>query len=332
HQRPGHQRAERRDDQDRRHDRGDRRVADVQLLLQRRDLTGERDQREALRAERHEQRAARPPQGHVHTAHTAHDSPSSMEGQRKSRARPLERGAAKNVTTGSGFLGATLSRRHFFSAPPYPGAAEPIPNGDSAAEQPRPPPRPRGADAASGRVTTGEGGARIVGLMRGGKRRAGSAAALLALVVAGPLALTACSGGNGGSSVSSSAREQGGAAAGQAQAPESLKQDSAAGTSPGSSSGSASTATGTGTAVKLPSRDLVITVGLQVKTSDAAAAAAKAQSIVQAAGGYVANEAVGSGQQVVTPQPAQSSGSADGGTTPAPATLPDINDASDSTQ
>ncbi|HZU54742.1 MAG TPA: DUF4349 domain-containing protein [Actinocrinis sp.] len=165
--------------------------------------------------------------------------------------------------------------------------------------------------------------------MRGGKRRAGSAAAVLALVIAGPLALTACSGGNSGTSASSSAR---GPAAGQAQAPESLKQDSAGGTSSGSSSGSGSSASGTGTAVKLPSRDLVITVGLQVKTSDAAAAAAKAQSIAQAAGGYVANESIGSGQQVVTPEPAQSSGSVDGGTTPAPATLPDINDASDSTQ
>lgn len=159
---------------------------------------------------------------------------------------------------------------------------------------------------------------------------------MLALLVAGPLALTACSGGNSGSSASSTARDEGGTAAGSAQAPQSLKRDAAGGTSGLNGSGAAgSGAAGSnaaGTAVKLPSRDLIITVGLQVKTSDVSGAAAKAQIIVQGAGGYVASESVGSGQQVVTPGTAQTPGSADGSTAPTQATLPTVDDAADSTQ
>ena len=161
------------------------------------------------------------------------------------------------------------------------------------------------------------------------------AAGLLALLIAGPAALTACSGGNSGSNASSSAPDQARAAAGSAQAPESLKRDATGGgTSALNGSGAAgSSASGaSNTAVKLPSRDLVITVGLQVKTSDVAAAAAKAQIIVQGAGGYVANESVGSGQQVVSPGAAQPPGSADSSTAPPPATLPTVDDAADSTQ
>ncbi|HEU5355080.1 MAG TPA: DUF4349 domain-containing protein [Actinocrinis sp.] len=172
--------------------------------------------------------------------------------------------------------------------------------------------------------------------MRSRRRRAGAAAGLLALLVAGPLALTACSGGNSGSSASSTARDEGGTAAGSAQAPQSLKRDAAGGTSGLNGSGAAgSGAAGSnaaGTAVKLPSRDLIITVGLQVKTSDVSGAAAKAQIIVQGAGGYVASESVGSGQQVVTPGTAQTPGSADGSTAPTQATLPTVDDAADSTQ
>jgi hypothetical protein len=143
----------------------------------------------------------------------------------------------------------------------------------------------------------------------------------------GLLTLTACSGSNSSAS-SASAPQRGPAAAGQAQAPEALKQNSAG------DSGSAASGAGTsnGAALKLPTRDLIITAGLQVKTSDAAAAAAKAQVIVQGAGGYVANESIGSGSQVVAPTPVQSSGAADGSSAPSPVTLPDINDASNSTQ
>jgi hypothetical protein len=159
---------------------------------------------------------------------------------------------------------------------------------------------------------------------------------LLALLVAGPLALTACSGGSSGNSASSSAHDQGGAAAqGQAQAPESLKRDSAGGSSAGngSSYGAAgSNAAGSNTALKLPSRDLIITVGLQVKTADVSGAAARAQVIVQGAGGYVASESVGSGQQVVNPGAAQSPNGSDNSGAPAPATLPAVDDAADSTQ
>ena len=170
--------------------------------------------------------------------------------------------------------------------------------------------------------------------MRSGRRRAGSVAALLALLIAGPVALTACSGGNSGTSASTSARDQGGAAAGSANAPESLKRDSASGTSGSNGSGAAgSGAAGTAnTAVKLPSRDLVVTVGLQVKTSDVSAAAAKAQIIVQGVGGYVASESVGSGQQMVNSGTGQTPSSSDGSTAPAPATLPTVDDAADSTQ
>ncbi len=165
--------------------------------------------------------------------------------------------------------------------------------------------------------------------MGNGNRRAVAAAGLLALLLAAAPALSACSGGNGGSSGSSAARAEGGVAAGSAQVPESAKQDAG-----GAAGGGTGTTTGTGTAVKLPTRDLVITAGLQVKTADATAAAAQAQSIVQAAGGYVANESIGSGSQVtpVSPGPGQSSGSADGSTVPAPVTLPDVNDSSNSTQ
>lgn len=169
-------------------------------------------------------------------------------------------------------------------------------------------------------------------LKRSAKRRAGTAAGLLALLIAGPVALTACSAGNSATSASSSAHDQGGAAAaGSAQAPESSKRDAAGGTSAFNGNAAAGSNT-SNPAVKLPSRDLVITVGLQVKTSDVSAAAAKAQVIVQGAGGYVANESVGSGQQVVTPGAAQSSGSADNSTAPPPATLPTVDDAADSTQ
>lgn len=147
------------------------------------------------------------------------------------------------------------------------------------------------------------------------------AAGLLGLLITAPLALSACSGGGGNHADAASA--SGGV---QAGAPDrAAKTDSLGGSAAG----------GTGAAVKLPSRDLVITVGLQVKTSDAAAAAEKAESITRDAGGFVASESIGSGTQTtptpVSPGAGQSSDAADG-TAPAPATLPDVTYASDSTQ
>lgn len=168
--------------------------------------------------------------------------------------------------------------------------------------------------------------------MRKGRWQAGghgtgriALAATSAVLLGGLLTLTACSGAGNGTNASSAAAPQGGAAAGRA--PYAAPGDSSAGSSSGS-------AAGPGTAVKLPSRDLIITAGLQVKTSDAAKAAAQAQSVVQAAGGYVANESIGTGSQItpVSPGAAASSGVTDGGTAPAPVTLPDVTDASDSTQ
>lgn len=81
---------------------------------------------------------------------------------------------------------------------------------------------------------------------------------------------------------------------------------------------------------KLPPRSLIITAGLQVKTDDAAAAAQRAQIIAEGAGGYVAGESIGSGEQTM---PSSSpSGPADSGGTPNAATLPEVTGSSSSTQ
>ncbi|MBS2965011.1 DUF4349 domain-containing protein [Actinocrinis puniceicyclus] len=154
----------------------------------------------------------------------------------------------------------------------------------------------------------------------------GIRAAAGVVLLGGVLALSACSSGASRTSASSAGRQEGGAAAGSAQAPQALKQYSAG----SADAGGGSAAANSGTAVRLPSRDLVVTAGLQVKTADAAAAAAKAANLAQAAGGYVANESIGSGTQVtpVAPGPVSSdaatSGSADGGTAPAPVGLPPV--------
>ncbi len=90
--------------------------------------------------------------------------------------------------------------------------------------------------------------------------------------------------------------------------------------------------------VKLPDRSLVITAGLQVRTDDAAAAAQRAEIIVRGAGGYVAGESVGSGSQAVEPEDnpeaggIASNGTSGSGDVPAPARLPAVTGASDSTQ
>jgi hypothetical protein len=90
-------------------------------------------------------------------------------------------------------------------------------------------------------------------------------------------------------------------------------------------------------------RSLIITAGLQVKTGDAAASAAKAQQLAQAAGGFVAGESIGSGSQSM---PGPSSGASSGGgsvpngsgaatdvgTLPSPLVLPEVTGASSTTQ
>lgn len=132
------------------------------------------------------------------------------------------------------------------------------------------------------------------------------------MLIATPLALSACGGGGDHADASSASGRV------QAGAPERA-------VTPDSLSGSAAGSSGSG--------DMIITAGLQVKTSDATAAAAKAERTVLAAGGFVANESIGSGTQTtpVNPGAGQPSDSADA-TVPAPATLPDVTDASDSTQ
>ena len=139
----------------------------------------------------------------------------------------------------------------------------------------------------------------------------------MALAVAAPLVLSACSGSSNSESASTAA---GGRAAG-APAPQ-------------ANSGAASGGSGTSsTAVKLQNRSLIITAGLQVKTGDAAAAAQRAQIIVDGAGGYVAGESIGSGPQTMpstaSSAPSQGSSAPDGSS---PATLPDVTGSSDSTQ
>jgi len=92
------------------------------------------------------------------------------------------------------------------------------------------------------------------------------------------------------------------------------------------STGSGSVLQGASTAPA--AKDLIVTAGIQVKTADAARAAAQAEQIATAAGGYVASESVGSGPQSL-PQP-QSSTS--GGSLPGPAALPGVNDDANTTQ
>lgn len=157
------------------------------------------------------------------------------------------------------------------------------------------------------------------------RRLVGAGTGLVALLIAVPLALSACSGSTSNSASTSDA--QGRAAAG---APGPAAQGGQAQANSGSAAN--------GSPVKLPSRSLIITAGLQVKTDDAAAAAQRAQIIAQNAGGYVAGESIGSGSQAMpstmpSAMPDGSSGGAaaqDQGS--APAALPDVTGASDSTQ
>ena len=149
--------------------------------------------------------------------------------------------------------------------------------------------------------------------------------ALVMVLISGPLALAAaCSTGGGGSASSNGAPAEGAprAAAGAAQGPNNgsassgtVHSDSGAG-----ANGSSGILQGANTAPD--AKDLIITAGIQVKTGDAASAAAQAEQIAAAAGGYVAAESVGSGPQPV-PQPQSS---ASGGSLPSPVTLPDVND------
>jgi len=145
---------------------------------------------------------------------------------------------------------------------------------------------------------------------------------LLALMIAAPLVLSACSSGNSGSS--SSTRS--------VAAPDAAKQGAAGSGSANLSAGSAPQAKISSAPLVQSARSLIVTAGLQVKTDDAAAAAARAQIVVQGAGGFVAEESIGSGTQQV---PTTSQGSASGtdtGTLPSPTILPDVAGASQTTQ
>jgi hypothetical protein len=143
-------------------------------------------------------------------------------------------------------------------------------------------------------------------------------------MIAAPLVLSACSSGNSGNT-SSSTRS--------IAVPDAAKQGAAGSGSANLSAGSASQPKSTSAPLAQPSRSLIITAGLQVKTDDAAAAAARAQIVVQGAGGFVAEESIGSGtQQTPTTSQGSSSGGADTGTLPNPVVLPDVTGASQTTQ
>jgi len=175
----------------------------------------------------------------------------------------------------------------------------------------------------------------------------GARAGLLALVIAAPLALAACGGGTAGGASGSSAEQK---SVDRAAAPNGLSANGSSGsnssTGSGSGSGSGSAHSGAasdGTAnVALSNRSMIITAGLQVKTDDAAAAAARAQQLAQTAGGFVASESIGAGNQVTpdtggaAPQTAPSGSSSEGsgsnGSTPNPAQLPALTGASNATQ
>jgi len=157
----------------------------------------------------------------------------------------------------------------------------------------------------------------------------GSGTGLLAMMIAAPLALSACGGGGGNSAASTRA----------ASAPDAAKQYAAnqGGTaSAGSASGTGTPSGGKGAPLAQPARSLIITAGLQVKTGDAAAAAAKAQQIVQAAGGFVAGESIGAGTQgmpsTTSSNGSSGSGTTDTGTLPSPVVLPDVTGATDTAQ
>lgn len=144
-----------------------------------------------------------------------------------------------------------------------------------------------------------------------------------------PLLLTACSGNSAKSSSASSAQRGpdsgGGAAQGDGAAGSAVPPAKTGG---GADSGSAANTTN----VKLANRSLIVTVGLQVKTDNAAAAAQRAQIVAQNAGGYVAGESIGSGPQTMPATATPSSAPADSGGTQNPAILPDVTGSSDSTQ
>ena len=163
------------------------------------------------------------------------------------------------------------------------------------------------------------------------RRLVGAGTGLVALAVAAPLVLTACSRDS-----SSSASTAAGRALGAPGAAQPGKAD-AGSTGPEANAGAAASGSGSNIAsVKLQSRSLIITAGLQVKTGDAAAAAQKAQIIAQSAGGYVAGESIGPGSRT-TPSAGPSAapeGSSGGASSdvPSPVTLPDVSGSSNSTQ
>jgi Domain of unknown function (DUF4349) len=167
----------------------------------------------------------------------------------------------------------------------------------------------------------------VDGTPRRGRRLVGTGTGLLALLVAAPLALSACSGSSTDSASSTSARQPGAAYGGAAPQ---------GGAAAGNGAPQANGGTGSSkTAFQLPSRSLIITAGLQVKTGDAAAAAQRAQITAEGAGGYVSGESIGPGSQTTpsaAPQPVPDGSSGGSSTAPSPVTLPEVTGSSDSTQ
>lgn len=158
------------------------------------------------------------------------------------------------------------------------------------------------------------------------KRLLGTGTGLVALLIAAPLGLSACSGNTSNAANSSGVAQR--AAAPDAQGGKAQANSGSV------SSGGASTNAG----ARLLNRVLIVTAGLQVKTDDAAAAAQRAQVIAEGAGGYVSGESIGPGPQSMpstapsTTPDGSSGGAATEGDEPAPATLPDVTGASNSTQ
>jgi hypothetical protein len=145
------------------------------------------------------------------------------------------------------------------------------------------------------------------------------------VLISVPLALAAACSSNAGSGSASSGAAAEGVPKAAAGATGSGGGDASSGTVHSDAGTGGSVLQGANTAPA--AKDLIITAGIQVKTADAARAAAQAEQIATAAGGYVASESVGSGSQPV-PQPQSSAG----GSVPGPATLPDVNDDADTIQ
>lgn len=148
--------------------------------------------------------------------------------------------------------------------------------------------------------------------------RAAAVAALSATVLAGAGLVAGCSGSraSGGSSNNGAASAQQGSGQGGSYSGSGSGANAPAAGSAGSGSSGAASGSSTGTVAD--TEDLIILAGLQVAVGDPSAAAAQAEQLTQAAGGYVAAEAEGPGQQSLPSanSAADSAESADTGVSP----------------